>query len=518
MFAKSKTKGRVYNGQIWTDVLPEKPVEPKRKKKKNPLSFFRRRSSASSTKKDEVPVPPAKGGNGKILVTIPSFRDGQRCGETLVNLFQNAYNPDNIVVSLVEQQHEDDIFCVEAFCKAVADVEIIQRKESQSGGYKVFSDEGAKQKCHRIDQIRSVRVQDSAAKGPPWARALGRRSLGNEEYCLQFSTHGELGSNWDLRILKEWWSVKNEFAVLSNPLQTSLDTERSVPRTCGVKFLQDERLPYYESEPEGKAEELEKPLLAHTWAPGFSFAKCHLEEAAPADGFLRFVPSDVEAFARYARMWTRGYDVYTPTKNFAFARAPIEDPHKTEWMDKWRGQKTTVLEESLKRIRSYLEIPEIGSNEAPTEKLDNMGIYGIGKRRTLKQFNEFVGIDLVTQQSRAVGKPCENFEWVPYDSDISPMDNLYSNPDDLDPQPEFPLRTQLIFGENYGTDFSDLQRSSSLDGAYASPLDSSRVPYGTLIFLWVLGLILWCYVHAFSFSTPNTTRVKRRKKRINKDK
>ena len=66
------TEARVYNGKTWTDVRPEKPIEPK--KKKNPLSFFRRRSSLSSNKKDKAPVAPVEDGDGKILVTIPSFR------------------------------------------------------------------------------------------------------------------------------------------------------------------------------------------------------------------------------------------------------------------------------------------------------------------------------------------------------------------------------------------------------------------------------------------------------------
>lgn len=66
---------RFHNGKTWTEVLPEKkaPVEPK--KKKTRFNFFRRRSSTSSTsKKDTKPVSPVLDGDGKILVTIPSFR------------------------------------------------------------------------------------------------------------------------------------------------------------------------------------------------------------------------------------------------------------------------------------------------------------------------------------------------------------------------------------------------------------------------------------------------------------
>ena len=68
-----RTMARFYDGKTWTDVLPEKPAE--RKKRKNPLSYFRRRSKlSSSNNKDETPVAPVLNGNENILVTIPSFR------------------------------------------------------------------------------------------------------------------------------------------------------------------------------------------------------------------------------------------------------------------------------------------------------------------------------------------------------------------------------------------------------------------------------------------------------------
>lgn len=66
---------RFHDGKTWTDVLPvkEAPVEPQ--KKKNRFNFFRRRSSTGSKdSKDKAPVSPVLDGDGKILVTIPSYR------------------------------------------------------------------------------------------------------------------------------------------------------------------------------------------------------------------------------------------------------------------------------------------------------------------------------------------------------------------------------------------------------------------------------------------------------------
>lgn len=44
--------------------------------------------------------------------------DGERCGATLKALFENAANPDKIVVGLVEQNEPEDKFCLEVYCQA----------------------------------------------------------------------------------------------------------------------------------------------------------------------------------------------------------------------------------------------------------------------------------------------------------------------------------------------------------------------------------------------------------------
>ena len=78
--------GRFYDGTSWESVAPKKkdPIEdpPKKKEHHNPLTFFRRRSlsTLAASKKDKTPVAPIvsldddDGDDGKILVTIPSFR------------------------------------------------------------------------------------------------------------------------------------------------------------------------------------------------------------------------------------------------------------------------------------------------------------------------------------------------------------------------------------------------------------------------------------------------------------
>ena len=44
--------------------------------------------------------------------------DGERCAETLKSIFENAKNPDKVVVGVVEQNAPDDKFCIEQYCKS----------------------------------------------------------------------------------------------------------------------------------------------------------------------------------------------------------------------------------------------------------------------------------------------------------------------------------------------------------------------------------------------------------------
>ena len=53
----------------------------------------------------------------------------------------------------------------------------------------------------------------------------------------------------------------------------------------------------------------------------------------------------------------------------------------------------------------------------------------------MKQLNEFATVDLKNKVGNiGADVQCSGHEWVPYDTNISPQENLYNNPDNLDPQ------------------------------------------------------------------------------------
>lgn len=105
--------------------------------------------------------------------------------------------------------------------------------------------------------------------------------------------------------------------------------------------------------------------------------------------------------------------------------------------------------------------------------------------------------------------PCANHQWVPYDTNISPVVNLFDKPDDLDPQPEYPLRSELVYykqedeaapnlnvlegevmprAQGRGGGVPQIPQPASIEGVQTSPFPS----FTLLLALWVFGLVMWC--------------------------
>ena len=61
-----------------------------------------------------------------------------------------------------------------------------------------------------------------------------------------------------------------------------------------------------------------------------------------------------------------------------------------------KQRRERLRQASIRRVKSYLMLPD----GIPDLNLANLGIYGLGKRRTLKQLEQFVDIKLAAQKNR----------------------------------------------------------------------------------------------------------------------
>ena len=177
-------------------------------------------------------------------------KDGKRCADTVQSLFDNAANPDNIIVGVIEQNMPEDRFCIEEYCSRVGVDKYYKRQTIRKDVMEIIA-EPERLKCPRFDQIRHLAFHSKSAKGPLYARSMTRKILGNEEFCMQVDAHSSFRKNWDQLAKDDWKSTNNEFGVLSHvPAKQAEEFELSdggskesvVPRQCKVAF-QDNGIP-----------------------------------------------------------------------------------------------------------------------------------------------------------------------------------------------------------------------------------------------------------------------------------
>lgn len=214
-------------------------------------------------------------------------------------------------------------------------------------------------------------------------------------------------------------------------------------------------------------------------------------------------------------MFTRGYDVYTPTTNIVY------HDYKYDHIDFGHGKVMTYRRyswphdehdklESIERAHSILGTNTNGEKD---KEHANLGIYGLGKLRSLEQLEDFVGINLKKKKDNFEKPTCGKLNWVPYQTpdhesgqnhtslntnielrkddknklmQTSPMDNLQYNADDLDPQPEFPKRR--VSRTTLSTYYSGSKYQSKHQSQFISYNESD--PMQILIFCFLMFLLL----------------------------
>jgi hypothetical protein len=339
-------------------------------------------------------VPPAPiAEQSRIKVLISSYRD-PRCAQTLDNLFKRAKFPERIFVGVVDQRNleRDSFDCLALYCALHAPAP-----------------------CPYADHIQTIRVDAASAQGPIWARAIGTAMVEpNDEFCMQTDAHMDFRTGYDDLLLKAYTMTGNEYAVLStyvgNIRQDMNDQadlviglpRHEIPFLCGVVHgghgaVRNAQASAATCQP--------GPTLTALWGAGLGFAKCHFERTVPYDPELRGL-FDGEEFSRAIRAFTHGYDVYTPHRPIVFHDYGGYPGGDVVPMAGWRG--ASDADDSVKKLKRLQR----------GEAFDRMGL---GKLRTLKEYEEFSGFDLSKRDfgTRNAERMCRHLTYVPYKDDPS---------------------------------------------------------------------------------------------------
>ncbi len=295
-----------------------------------------------------------------IFVSIASYRD-RECKKTIHSLFSKAVHPHSVFIGVCEQNKDKTEGC------------------------------GC---CSQYDsQIRVKRMSYQEAKGPTFARYWCSLLWRGEELYLQIDSHMKFVPGWDVKcfeMVREAVRKRGDPRVVVSaypPTAEQMNT-RGVPEMCSAKYNQP------------------LPSFSASWAP-----RTATPQRAPrpfvAAGlmllpgtFLYSVPFDPylphlfqgEELLLSARLWTHGYDMYTP--NYKICSHDYGRKGEPKFWDDHKEAKCRA--NAVKRAESILGI--VPKKSILPDFLTETALYGLGTARPIEAFWKKAGINPVTKK------------------------------------------------------------------------------------------------------------------------
>jgi hypothetical protein len=358
------------------------------------------------------------------FVGLSSYRD-PRCGRTLFEIYTKAKRPDDMFVGVVDQLAPDDpkvserpdsahacadfdasllLQCLDVYC-------MLMKKKK---GFDI---------CPYVSQINVTTMKHTDSRGPTLARAKQQFKIKNEDFCLQCDAHSMLNQDFEEELRQQWWATENENAVLTTYVQDvddygiNIGGRHEVPHMCKTEWGGNGVV---RNKGAIEAANLPRPKLTALWGAGLSFSKCHAEKTVPYDPHLPQI-FDGEEFSRSARLWTNGYDMYTPTRGIVFHdyRGHMYQDLPSKQIN-WNSDpppeaaalKALETATSTKRLYTLLGIP--GGDGKP------LGRYGFGTVRSWDAYKKFSGV-YPERHVATEGVSCGDLDFVPFEAHALPQ-------------------------------------------------------------------------------------------------
>ncbi|GAX76680.1 hypothetical protein CEUSTIGMA_g4126.t1 [Chlamydomonas eustigma] len=257
-----------------------------------------------------------------IFVSIASYRDPETRW-TVWDLFKKARYPDRIRVGIVWQ------------------VDYLE-----DGTLMTHVGQTSKRPPPWLQYIREVRLPWQEAEGPCWARHLAQQLYCGEEYVLQIDSHMRFVEGWDVLCISQLKQAElaermkdssfiqdsagqsqREVKVVISTYPQGYDGEGAsasvpsesqavLPHMCASSFDEQGMLRFVARALRSAPSH---PLPSLFWAAGFSFSRAALMKEVPYPP-AQYLPHLFfgEELWMLARMWTRGWRVFTPSVAITF--------------------------------------------------------------------------------------------------------------------------------------------------------------------------------------------------------
>jgi [Skp1-protein]-hydroxyproline N-acetylglucosaminyltransferase len=301
-----------------------------------------------------------------IIISLASYRD-KKCSITLESCFKMAKNPENVFVAICQQNAPGDDECV-------SDNRNIQK-------YK--------------NNIRTINLDHTEARGPTYARYLCATLWDGEEYFLQIDSHTLFAKDWDVKCIEMIQQLKSSGVkkpVLSHYPKSYNDQEKdddtTITRICEAFINKRDMISFKGAQIKKNigGELVETPFMA----AGMIFCESKFLEEIPFDPLLPYLFVG-EEILHSARFWTSGWNIFTPNKNIVYHYYTRKGEDKI-----WTDNPTYSDIPAFNKVKLIMELGN-KKDKVPDYLTYNIKRYGLGKERSLQDYYKFIGLDFKTK-------------------------------------------------------------------------------------------------------------------------
>ncbi|BDA44136.1 probable Egl nine homolog 3 at N-terminal half [Coccomyxa sp. Obi] len=304
----------------------------------------------------------------RIFVSIASFRDPETRW-TVHDLLTKASHPARLNIGIVWQ------------IDASADAEFLRFPSSINQ-----------------DQMRQIIIPAKEATGPCKARMLSQKLWAGEDYWLQIDSHMRFVPGWDEHLI-HWLAACEQNAQYGKAVLSTYPPEYE---GCGLRAQvpADDRPVQLRASHFGLdgmlrlvgsrlAEHAATPLPSFFWAAGFSFSRSQLIQEVPYED-LPFLFFGEEQYM-LARMFTHGYDVFSPPRSVAYHR------YSRSYRETFQAaapQDPAAKEDSKKIV---LELFNEDSSCTSPSSMSQQSEHRLGKFRSISDLHAMCGVQYSQQ-------------------------------------------------------------------------------------------------------------------------
>ncbi len=288
--------------------------------------------------------------DSKILLEIAAYKDPELLNTINSALIQSD-NPERVFFSICYQSDDDDML----------------------------------EKIKKIKHTKIKAMKASEAKGSCYARYLCQQMIEDEDYVYQIDSHMRFVKHWDTKMIESLLSLNDENAIISYyppscteemmnlPLDDKIFDE---PVDGGVMhvvnfqensyFLSTNCIPIGMDDKRCGAR---NPFIGA--GNFFAYSKTHKEVLH--DPNMYFYGDEL---AMSIRLFTYGYNIYSYGKSYIY--------HQYERKNQEFPPINNAMGHELDRLYSLLGL---------FDKNIDLGIFGLGNKRTLEEYQKFAGVD-----------------------------------------------------------------------------------------------------------------------------